>query len=104
MSRFARRKDFNQREVEDALRAAGWQVSDLSFAGRGVPDLLAASACDPAPITLLVEVKMLGEKLTEAETRFHKTFRGNIMIVDSGTCAVVLANQIRERHLGVNYV
>lgn len=39
MSRFARKVDANQGAIATALRNAGCVVVDLSWCGRGVPDL-----------------------------------------------------------------
>lgn len=100
-NQYAKKKDSTHNEIKAALIEVGWQVTDIYFCGRGIPDLICASACLPAPITILAEAKTPGEKLSPAEVRFHKMFVGNVMIVDSGTCAVALASEIRARHLGI---
>ena len=100
-NRYARRKDGNQNEGDKAGKDAGWVVTDISFAGRGIPDSIWASACLPSPITILVEWKMPGEKLTESERKFHDSFPGALIIANSGACAVTQAMEIRAQHLGV---
>lgn len=44
---------------------------------------------------------MPGEKLSEAEKKFHAGFAGNKIIADSGACAVIQLSEIRARHLGI---
>lgn len=39
MTRYARKVDTNHGAIRDGLRAAGYEVLDLSAAGQGVPDL-----------------------------------------------------------------
>ena len=97
-NRFAKRKDGTQAEIEKALRDAGYVVLDTSWAGRGLMDVMAGSACNP-PLTLLVECKSPGGKMSPAELKTHATFPGNWIIADSGACAVTQAMEIRAQHL-----
>lgn len=97
---WAKKKDLNHNEIAAAMREAGWQWTDTYTYGRGFPDGIAASACLPAPITILVEIKSPGGTLSEAEKKFHAGFVGNLIIANSGPCAVEQAGSIRALHLG----
>jgi hypothetical protein len=81
---YARRVDRNHAEVRTALRAAGWHVTDLFRVGRGVPDMLAARP----GLAVLVEVKVKGEKLTEAEEAYLKLYPGPAVVVYGAQDAV----------------
>ena len=59
--------DLGQREIVDALRAAGVVVRSLAGIGDGMNDLL----CAVPQATFLIEVKKPGEKLTAAQKRWH---------------------------------
>lgn len=72
-----KRIDQNQREIADALRAAGVGVCILSGAGDGIPDLL----CANFERTWLVEVKTKDGSLTADQTRFSATWPGEIQLV-----------------------
>jgi hypothetical protein len=85
MSKYARRKDANQQEVEDALSAIGCQVIDTHNIGGGYPDLHVVTPCGDV---CMVEVKMPGEGLTRSETVFLANYRGWIIIARSGQEAV----------------
>ncbi len=69
MSRLARRKDGNQGEIEAELRRKGMFVFDTSRTGFGFPDLCVFVNGR----VVLVEVKMLGEQLTDREASFFWT-------------------------------
>jgi Holliday junction resolvase len=75
MSPYARRVDRNHGAIRSALRASGWQVMDMSGAGNGCPDLLAAKAGR----VLFVEVKdgakvASARTLTPAQVQLHAQF------------------------------
>jgi hypothetical protein len=75
--RRARRVDGNQKAVVEALRDAGRFVEVLSDVGRGVPDLLVSWGGK----SLLLEVKMPGEKLTEDQLHWHRSWKGPAVAV-----------------------
>ncbi len=54
MSKYARKVDVSQGPIVDTLRAAGCRVLDLSWVGRGVPDLHVVS---PRGLLFWLEVK-----------------------------------------------
>ena len=87
MTRYAKRKDNTQAEVEAALRDAGWDVYDFSRAGWGVPDLIARKV----GYALWVECKSAGEDLTPAEERFRDICPGDHILAHDGAEAVALA-------------
>lgn len=76
MIRRAARVDANQSEIVATLRAIGVNVTDLSGAGNGVPDL----CCMWRGQTYWLEVKNGNKspsrrKLTEEQVRFHDNAR-----------------------------
>ena len=77
---YAKRVDNNHAEIRDGVRAAGYNVLDLSKAGCGVPDVLAISK---AGASVFMEIKQPGCKLTDAERKFHATYTGLIFVVFS---------------------
>lgn len=79
--RTAAKRDKNEREIIDALRACGCSVQQLSI--KGVPDLLVGFT-DPysgKKITMLIEVKDKGGKLTPDEIAWHEQWQGGLYIV-----------------------
>jgi len=75
--RYRAKADRNQPQVVKALRAAGWAVRHTHTIGQGWPDLVVAKQ----GVTAVVEIKMPGEKLTDAEVEFFETWPGAKMIV-----------------------
>ena len=76
------RVDANQREIIEALKAAGASVLDLSGVGGGSPDIL----CGYRGINILMEIKNpagRGNRLTPAEHEFMDNWRGQAGIVSS---------------------
>ena len=68
-----RRVDANHREIVDALKAAGYPVLDLSYLGRGCPDIIVA---DRNMRLHLIEIKTAKGKLNERQKRWHDEWRG----------------------------
>ena len=65
--------DGNQKQIAKALEKCGAQVErKIARIGQGVPDLLVYFANH----WTVLEIKMPGEKLTEAEEKWHKKFTG----------------------------
>ena len=98
MTRYARRKDNTQAEVEAALQAAGWETHDFSRVGFGVPDVIARRA----GYKLWVEVKSAGEGLTRSEMRFHAICPGDGIVAVTGAQAVELAEMAYKHYLARN--
>lgn len=78
------RRDANHAEIVKSLRACGCSVLDLGNVGNGCPDLCIGRNGE----TRLIEVKdgnkpPSARQLTDAETRFHKSWKGKIHIVES---------------------
>ena len=65
--RYRKAIDANQSEIVAALRSAGWKVHDTHALGGGIPDLAVWREGGPR---VWVEIKMPGEKVTEAERAF----------------------------------
>ena len=76
---YARKTDRNHTEIRDGLRQCGYQVTDMSAIGKGIPDLLVGKC----RLRCWVEVKMPGEKLTEAERVFFDHAPGCKIVVTS---------------------
>ena len=80
--RRAARVDGNQRQIVAALRAIGCTVQTLHTVGKGCPDILVGCR----GTNLLMEIKD-GDKptsrrqLTEDEAKWHKEWRGQVLIV-----------------------
>lgn len=78
MPKHAAKTDTNQPAMVAALETAGFSVLLLHRAGEGVHDL--AVGC--GGVTLLVEVKMPGKKLTDKEGAVHARFTGAQMVAE----------------------
>ena len=92
MRRYAARKDANQSDVVDALRACGWFV--------WVQDQPCDLLVGKAGLNLLLEVKdgkkrPSARKLTPAQVNFERDWRGQFDVVKSAEEAIAVA----EKHL-----
>ncbi len=74
-----KRVDANQAEIVATLRARGCSVQSLAELGKGVPDLLVGFRRE----NYLMEVKSASGRLTEAEQKWHKSWRGWVYVVHS---------------------
>lgn len=83
-SRWANRKDRNHKEIENALKAAGWVVIDTTLMRGRMPDMLASKDL----CTIVVEAKMPKEDLTPSESKFFEVWKGHKIIAYSGQDAV----------------
>lgn len=96
MSRYARNVDANQAAVVEAFRRAGATVLHLHTVGGGCPDLLIGIA----GVDVQVEIKdgrkpPSARKLTEAEDKHHRTWRGRrVEVVESATDALELVSRV----------
>jgi hypothetical protein len=86
MTRTAARIDTNMQEIVRDLRACGASVTPTHMVGRGFPDLVVGWRGG----TYLLEVKVGNAKLTPAEMRWHRDWRGQVMIVRTSQQAVDL--------------
>lgn len=77
LNRRAAKRDKNEREIIEALQAAGATVQQLS--AKGVPDLLVGKN----GVNLLMEVKSKIGCLTEDEDTFFRAWQGQRCIVRS---------------------
>jgi hypothetical protein len=89
------RVDANQPEIVKALRAAGASVQSLANLGGGVPDLLVGWR----GVNLLFEVKdgakrPSARRLTPDEERWHRKWRGQVFVVESGKQALVMLRRV----------
>ena len=87
---YARRVDANQPETVDALRQAGATVTHLHTVGKGCPDLIVGFRGH----NYLLECKVIGGKLTEAEKDWHETWEGQRAIVHSAEEALAAIGAI----------
>ena len=95
MSKYARRVDANQLEIIKALLAIGCTVADTSRAGEGFPDLVVGYRGKNYLIECKDGNKRPSERrLTPAQIRFHKQWRGQIVTVKNADEAIsVVAGQ-----------
>lgn len=75
LRRTAAKRDSNEPEIIQALKAAGCTVVRLSAVG--CPDLLVGID----GLNFLIEVKEPKGKLTEDQVEFHEDWRGQVAIV-----------------------
>jgi hypothetical protein len=78
------RVDINQKEITEALRAAGASVHPTHMVGKGFPDLTVGWR----GINYFMELKdgnapLSQQKLTKEEAEWHSKWRGTIFIVKS---------------------
>ena len=83
--RRAAKVDGNHGQIVSALRKAGIAVKSLAQVGGGLPDLLAAFRGR----TVLLEVKLPGEKLNQMQQEFHATWPGVVKVVTTPEEAVL---------------
>lgn len=75
--RRAAKRDANERDIVEALRAAGASVEIVS--GRGLPDLLVGFRGQ----NLLMEIKGARGSLTKDQELWHEDWRGQVCVVRS---------------------
>jgi len=78
------RKDVNQKQLETVFKAYGFTTYDTSSLGDGFPDFIAGKDSN----NYLIEVKdgskpPSKQRLTPMEERFHRTWRGNVHVLNS---------------------
>ena len=89
--RHAARRDGNDAIITEALRKAGFTVTDFGKAGQGIPDkLVTRSLPDGTPWVCWVEIKMPKGKLREAQEAFQQTFepRGEYYVARDAEAAL----------------
>ena len=96
--RRAARQDANHADVVGALRAIGCSVLDLSRHGNGCPDILVYVPKLHAYV--LVEIKDGSKppskrKLTPDQEKFHREWRGPVVVVESVDEALRLFGAVR---------
>ena len=105
MGRRRARVDANHRHVVQQLRDYGFTVTDLSGVGGGVPDIAVGIEArvkgGRLPFTLFMEIKdgtkpPSGRKLTQAQKRFFRQWRGAAAIVHTANEASALCLSIRQ--------
>ena len=85
--RTAAKVDANQREIIRILRDCGVTVQPLHTVGKGTPDLL----CGYRGQNVLLEVKdgnRNGSRLTDAQQAWHRTWRGQVAVVETADDAL----------------
>lgn len=73
------KSDANANQIVSALRAVGAKVNFIEFAYglSGCPDILVAHAGK----TVLMEIKVKGGRLSEAQKKFHAEWNGGPLVV-----------------------
>jgi Holliday junction resolvase len=87
MRHYGARRDDNEVEIVNALRAIGASVAHLS--SKGIPDLL---VCFKNKLYLM-EVKKAKGKLTLDQIKFHDNWKGDIHIVRTLQEAIEILNK-----------
>jgi Holliday junction resolvase len=87
MRHYGAKRDENELEIVNALRAAGASVAHLS--SKGIPDLL---VCFRNKLYLM-EVKKEKGKLTPEQVKFHENWKGEIYIVRTIDEAIEILNK-----------
>ena len=94
MSKYAKRKDGNHDEIKAAFEAAGWFWLDMfRFPGQLDGEIVRVGKRGLVCV-IRVEVKRLGETLTQAEEKFIDNWSGYHIIAYTPTDALHLANGI----------
>lgn len=77
MPRRAAKVDGNHGFIRDSLRDLGFDVDDIHTVGYGMPDLIVTGQPHWAPcaVSLKVEIKMPGGRLTKMETEYVQALR-----------------------------
>ena len=98
MSRFARHKDGNHKQVVDAFRACGASVEAIESGKAGCPDLLVGMF----GVTELVEVKdgaareKRQRELRDTQVAWHRSWRGKpVKVITSVDDALALVAVMR---------
>ena len=71
--------DRNQGQIVAELRQLGFSVTIMSQLGNGITDILVGKH----GITLPVEIKMPGEKMTDAEAEWFLDWKGSALIAET---------------------
>jgi len=87
MRHYGAKRDDNEVEIVNALRAIGASVAHLS--SKGIPDLLVSFKNK----LYLMEVKKPKGKLTIDQIKFHESWKGDIHIVRSAQEAIEILNK-----------
>lgn len=92
---YARKKDANHDAIREAVRRSGWSVIE-TYQHPGMLDMLAARD----GITVWIECKMPGAKLTAAERRIVECWPGIVIVAYSPDDAVTQLRLCTERFAG----
>jgi hypothetical protein len=87
MRHYGAKRDDNEVEIVNALRAIGASVAHLS--SKGIPDLLVSFKNK----LYLMEVKKPKGKLTPDQIKFHENWKGEIHIVRTVQDAIEILNK-----------
>jgi Holliday junction resolvase len=87
MRHYGAKRDENEIEIVNALRAVGASVTHLS--SKGIPDLLVSFRNK----LYLMEVKKPKAKLTPDQIKFHENWNGDIHIVRTVQEAIEILNK-----------
>ena len=84
-----KRVDINQNAIAQCLKAAGLSVAYTHMVGQGFPDIIVGYK----GLNFLFEIKNPEQspskrKLTEDEETFHKSWRGNVHIIEYAEDAI----------------
>jgi hypothetical protein len=94
------KKDANHNQISDVFTKHGLFVADTSAMGNGFPDMVISLG----GITVMVEVKDGAKhpsqrRLTPDEQKFHSTWKGWIVIIESEDDALSLIAEIKHEQI-----
>lgn len=71
-----RKKDNNQSQIEEELRAKGFSVFSIHIVGENVPDIVVGRD----GLNMLIEIKSGRNKLRSGQSEFFKTWSGHVIV------------------------
>lgn len=98
MTQYAKRKDENHDAIKQAMIDAGWQCEDTYRFTGVLLDIIA----NRDGITVLVECKVMGNKLTKRELEVFDTWNGEKIIAYTPLQAVAQLAEISGKYITVD--
>lgn len=93
----AKRTDFNQREIVSTFRKLGAKVLIMSDLGKGAPDILVGHRKRNWLFEIKDGKKMPSQqKLTPMEEEFHRTWQGQVGIINSVDDVISFMNDLNR--------
>ena len=97
MSRYARRQDASQGAIVRALACCGLAVRDLSYAGRGCPDVVVSWAGRTALVECKTAGCQYGKRLNEQQQAWLQGWEGEVVTLKTAEEAMTWAQAWKRR-------